>query len=376
MGSKKLKIAVDLLDLQFAKTGQKTILEGYYKQFVKNQDPEIEFIFFTPRLIQFSRKTKIGIIGNHFVFQWWKQVVLPIKTFLSRADILFCNDYFSPLFTPGFKNVQVFHDAFFFEYPNHYNRLWLQLFKKIALPAAKNSAFIITTSHYAKQKIHDYIGIPLAKIVPIYPGPKSLFTEPQKQDSIDFSFQQPYILHVGVWEKRKNIPLLLNAFKQFLTESQLNYQLILVGSGNQRMYSDDTIQIESTIQALGIADKVVCTGYISDQALAKVYAGASLYVFPSFNEGLGIPVLEAFQHNVPVLVANNSCLPEVGGDAVIGFDPYDVDGLAALLQQVLTDSTLQETLKEKGKQRLAYFAWEKASVALIEVFKKAAHGNF
>ena len=85
--------------------------------------------------------------------------------------------------------------------------------------------------------------------------------------------------------------------------------------------------------------------------------------------------VEAFQSNVPVLVANNSCLPEVGGDAVIGFDPYDVNELADLLQQVLTDTHLQETLKQKGKQRLAYFSWEKASAALIKVFKKAAHGN-
>lgn len=390
MGSDKIIIAVDLLDLQFAKTGQKTILEEYYKQFLINQDPEIKFVFFSPNLPQFSRKTKLGIICNHLVYHWWKQIVLPIKTFFKGADILFCNDYFAPLFTPGFKNVQVFHDAFFFEYPQHYNQLWLKLFKTIALPAAKKSAYIITTSQYAKQKINAFVGIPLAKIVPIYPGPKSLSNKAEERETFKAvkmsteledstthfkKISAPYLLHVGVWEKRKNIPFLLKAFSQFLTKSNLNYQLVLAGTGNQRMFSDDTAAIESTIAELGLSEKVICTGYLSDEDLAKAYAGASLYVFPSYNEGFGIPILEAFSYHLPVLVANNSCLPEVGGDAVLGFDPNDVHALATLMQQVLTDVALQESLKEKGKKRLAYFSWEKASKELIEVFKKAAHGN-
>lgn len=387
MGSDKIIIAVDLLDLQFAKTGQKTILEEYYKQFLINQDPEIKFVFFSPNLTQFSRKTKLGIICNHLVYHWWKQIVLPIKTFFKGADILFCNDYFAPLFTPGFKNVQVFHDAFFFEYPQHYNQLWLKLFKTIALPAAKKSAFIITTSQYAKQKIHAFTGIPFDKIIPIYPGPKSLQNKAEVKELNKLFVEQkdistglnkinaPYLLHVGVWEKRKNIPFLIKAFKEFLTQSNLKYQLVLVGAGNQRMYSDDTAAIESTISELGLSEQVVCTGYLSDADLAKVYKEASLYVFPSYNEGFGIPVLEAFHSNVPVLVANNSCLPEVGGDAVLGFDPTDERELANLMQEVLSNDSLQVSLKEKGEKRLAYFSWEKASKELIEVFKKAAHGN-
>ena len=160
-----------------------------------------------------------------------------------------------------------------------------------------------------------------------------------------------------------------------MNESSVYYSLVLVGTGNNKKDSDDTAAIHACIADLNLYDHVICTGYLPDEELAQWYAGASLYVFPSYNEGFGIPVLEAFQSNLPVLVANNSCLPEVGGDAVIGFDPYDVNGLADLLQQVLTDTHLQENLKEKGKQRLAYFSWEKASAALIEVFKNAAHGK-
>ena len=386
MGRTKLKIGVDILDLRFAKTGQKTILEEYYKQFLQSKDANIDFVYFDPSLPSFPRTSKLGIMANHLVFHFWKQVLLPFRAITQRVDIVFCADYFAPIFTPGFKNVQVFYDAFFYEYPQHYNQLWLKLFKMLAVPAAKRSAYIVTISEYSRQKIYAHLGIPLSKIVNIYPGPKSLPVEASidthqkangvvEKAAVLHQIQQPYLLHVGVWEKRKNIPFLLRSFKQFLTATSLNYQLVLAGAGNQRMYSDDTAAIESTIQELDLADRVICTGYLSDADLAKVYEGASLYVFPSYNEGFGLPIMEAFRFKLPVIVANNSCLPEVGGDAVLCFDPYDENNLATLLKEVLTDPSLLASLKEKGQERLQYFSWEKASAQLIEVFKKAAHGN-
>jgi len=108
-----IKVGIDILDLKFAKTGQKTVLEEYYKQLLQNQDNEFIFLFFDAKLPQFSRKYKLGIILNHLIYQYWKQLLLPLKAWINGVDIVFCCDYFSPIFTPGFKNVQVFHDAFF-----------------------------------------------------------------------------------------------------------------------------------------------------------------------------------------------------------------------------------------------------------------------
>lgn len=377
-----MKIGVDILDLRFAKTGQKTILEEYYKQFLQTQDTEVEFLYFDPYLPQFPRTSKLGIMANHLVYHCWKQILLPIKAITHRVDIVFCADYFAPLFTPGFQIVQVFYDAFFYEYPQHYNRLWLKLFKLLAVPAAKKSAYIITISEYSRQKIHTYLGIPLSQIVTIYPGPKSLPVDKQKTATVVsenptlFSkIRQPYLLHVGVWEKRKNIPFLLRAFKQFITETSLQFQLVLAGAGNQRMYSDDTVAIETTIQELGLSEQVICTGYLSDSELANVYERATLYVFPSYNEGFGLPIMEAFRFKLPVIVANNSCLPEVGGDAVRCFDPYDETSLLNLLKEILTNPDLLSVLRNKGQERLQYFSWEKSSRQLIDVFKKAAHAS-
>ena len=104
-----------------------------------------------------------------------------------------------------------------------------------------------------------------------------------------------------------------------------------------------------------------------------MYQHAALYVFPSLNEGFGIPVLEAFQAKIPLLVANNTCLLEVGADGVIGFDPYDENALAILMQEVLDDASVREALIQKGQERLKHFSWKKTANELLAVFEKTVH---
>lgn len=368
---KKIIVGVDILDLSFAKTGQKTFLEELYHQFLQNNDPQISFVFFNASLPSFSRNSKWGIILNHFIYQWYKQVLLPFKAWKKGVKILFCCDYYAPIVALGFKNVQVYHDAFFYEYPEHYNPLWLKFFHLFAIPAAKHSAYIITPTEYAKAKIHQHIGIDLEKIAVVYEGPKN-FSKAANATANWTPPNLPYLLHVGVWEKRKNIPNLLKAFKQLIDELEQPLQLVLVGTGNQKKYSDDSEKIIETIQALHLSERVICTGYLLDADVAKAYQHASLYIFPSYNEGFGIPILEAFHFNIPVLVANNSCLPEVGGDAVIPFDPFCVNDIKEKISHVLMNPQLQAMLKEKGSQQLLKYSWTKASIEIIQIFKKAA----
>jgi len=184
----------------------------------------------------------------------------------------------------------------------------------------------------------------------VHEGPKNFGNAGgKKPDAIWTPPNGPYLLHVGVWEKRKNIPHLLKAFKQLIDELEQPLQLVLVGSGNQRKYSDDTAQIKATIEELHLGDRVICTGYLSDADLAKAYQKATLYIFPSYNEGFGIPILEAFSFCIPVLVANNSCLPEVGGNAVITFDLFYLADRKKKIKELLINPELQSILKKNGK---------------------------
>ena len=120
-----------------------------------------------------------------------------------------------------------------------------------------------------------------------------------------------------------------------------------------------------------LKERVVFTGYLSDSQTAQLYKHAALYVFPSVNEGFGIPILEAFAHKVPVLVSNNSCLPEVAGNAAIGFDPYNPDALSTLIAQTINDTAILQSLQQKGTERLTHFTWGKTLKELEEVFERS-----
>ena len=118
-------------------------------------------------------------------------------------------------------------------------------------------------------------------------------------------------------------------------------------------------------------NRIILTGYLTDKQLKTTYQNALMYVFPSLNEGFGIPVLEAFKARIPVLVANNSCLPEIGGDAVLQFDPFNVKDIAEKMQRVIDNTDIRNDLIAKGDIRLKYFSWEKAAQEVLKVFVRA-----
>ena len=124
-----------------------------------------------------------------------------------------------------------------------------------------------------------------------------------------------------------------------------------------------------------LKERVVFTGYLSDGETATLYKHAALYVFPSVNEGFGIPILEAFAHKVPVLASNNSCLPEVASNAAICFDPYNTNALSKLIAQTLNDPALIQSLQQKGTERLTHFCWRKTLDTLEAVFEHSINST-
>ena len=373
-------VGVDISDLKVAATGQKTFLAELYTQFKaieKNTSgSSIKFVYFSSPFPVVTSRNKIVLLMQHLLFQTWKQVLLPIYAWGRGCHVVFCTDYFVPYFHMGFKTVQVFHDAFFFENPEHYNKYWFILHKYLAMPAARKSSFIITPSNYALQKVNALAGIPTNKLVRIYEAPKSLEnTIANSNDPLLAGFiHSKYIFHVGVMEMRKNILTLIKAFNLLLQLGGENakLKLVLAGKGTGRNESDCTKKVIALIQELQLQEQVVLTGYLTDTQLLTTYKHAYMYVFPSLNEGFGIPVLEAFKANIPVLVADNSCLPEIGGDAVISFDPLNEQAICDKMQLVLNNPTLRTELIAKGNKRLTMFGWERTARELIHVFQRAA----
>lgn len=373
---KKIVIGIDVRDLRIAKTGAKTYLEEILNEFkYDNHGCEIKFLDF-PFPVYGGRNKFLKLV-EHIRFFFWKQIALPIKAYANNCDVLFCTDYFVPYIHLGYKPIPMFYDAFFYEYPEQCNPLWLKMFNILGLAAAKRAPFIITLSEYSKKRLIHFTDLDPNKIIPIHLAPKK--TAAQKTDP-DFkpSFKTPtskFILHVGVLEKRKNLVRLVEAFKQLRDMGHSDYSMVFVGQPSSKDDLDGSNEIIATIKREKLENYVMMYGYASDDELAYFYKYASLYVFPSLNEGFGLPVLEAFHHQLPVLVSNNTCLPEVGGDAVLCFDPFDISDIRQKIERVIVSPELRNNLIQKGNERLKLFSWEKNAQELIKTFRAAINNN-
>ena len=311
-----------------------------------------------------------GKLLRHLQFIFWKQITFPLLAKFRKCDVIICTDYFLPSLKFGLKHVVVFHDAFFWEYPTHYNKYWLMMFHQWAVPAAKRSEMIIVPSNYVKQNILKFMKINVNKVHVVYEAPKSLLEykgmlniqNERKNDS-------PYILHVGALSKHKNLPFLIKAFKIALKEDNKEWKLILVGGKVHSKADDDFSSIKNTIQASGLENHVILKGYLKDEEIALYYGNASGYVFPSYNEGFGLPMLEAMKFRIPVAAANNTCLPEIGKDAAIYFNPHKIDELVLSLQKLMRRD--DEVLKSIERQQdvLSNFSWKKAALEITAICK-------
>lgn len=363
----KIRVAVDIRDLQIAATGTRVFLENLVIEFNK-REAEFDFFYLNPNRVAYTGNNNALKIVEHIRYFYWKQIQLPIKAFKLKADIVFCSDFMVPYIKLGYKTVPVFHDAFFWEYPKHYNKYWLFLFSRISIAAAKRSFVIATPTKHTQKQIISYTGIKEDKIQVIGEGFRQTNEEPVSASIIK---NKPFVLHVGTFEKRKNITTLIKAFKIFLDKSALDLNLVLVGKASNKPTLNDIDNIKGLISALGLEQRIIFTGYLSDAQVASLYKKASLYVFASFNEGFGLPVLEAFYYKVPLIVAANSCLTEVAGEGAIKFNPFDEEELATKMELLLTNTLFKEEQVKKGLERLQNFSWENTASILLNNFKLA-----
>lgn len=373
MSMEIIKVAVDVRDLQISASGARSYLESVIIEF-KKEHPGFAFYFLDAKTNAYT--------GNHFLLKLkeqlsyflWKQFVLPYQAKQLGCRVLFCSDFMVPYFSLGIKTIPVFHDAFFWEYPEHYNKYWLLFFRNLGLAAAKKSAFVVAPTQYASNQLAKYTGINPNKIQVIGEAPKTIdasISENETTAIVKQILNLDYILHVGTLEKRKNLVALIQAFKIVRENGFPNLKLVLVGKASNKITLDDSSAIKDAIMQQQLTNDVILTDYLGDAEVQQLYQKAKLYVFPSINEGFGIPVLEAFKYQVPVVIANNTCLPEVAGQGAKSFNPFSVKEMANAISTLLKDEALRQSYIEKGNAQLQNFSWDKTAASLMQLFKKA-----
>lgn len=369
-----MRIALDTRDLRLASTGTKTYLQELLNALKANT---LEHVILLEMDTSFGNSTQsssnlLNKLSQHFFTALWKQMLLPFKCWQQGAEVLICTDYSLPLVPCGAKKIVVFHDALFFDHPEYYPAWWLRYFKMTALRAAHQADALVTPSEFSRQRLLHYFPQWNTKLHVIHQGPKSWHTTIGLSEKGEAVLQQlgniPFFLHVGVFEKRKNLVALISAFSRVAARHEV--KLVLIGGANHKKNSDDSAAILQTINQCKLEEKVILTGYLPDDDLPFFYKKALAYIFPSTYEGFGIPVLEAFKHGLPVAVATGSSLPEVAGEAALQFDPSNQEQLIVGMEKLIQEPFLRSSMIQSGYQQLEKFTWKTAAAQFVSLAGK------
>ena len=267
------------------------------------------------------------------------------------------------------RTVINIYDLTFLKYPQYIDSVVKQYSQRVK-KCLQWTDLILTISQSSKQDIIEYLQV---KPEQVWVTPLasryhhlSLLSEKIVPHKHRFSqyFSRPYILFVSTIEPRKNIKNLITAFEYLKAQEKIEHQLILIGQKGWRYESIFTAITNSPWRT-----DIHHLDYLSDESVALFYSHADVFVYPSFYEGFGLPVLEAMTLGTPVITSNTSSLPEVAGDAALLIEPNDSKKIAEAILKVIGDSQLRIDLIEKGKERAKLFSWEKTATETLKAYK-------
>ena len=349
---KKIRVYIDIFYYKTALSGIKTYIEELVQGINKYGREDVEYIFSHDieklKNKQFFINSKFRLVRWFFQLQYliWKQLVLPVKLTYNNADILICPDYIAPVFTLC-KKIVVIHDNLFWKYPANYPLLWRKYFIKLIKLGVSRNTEIVTTSRYSKNGLKNIFNN--NKINYVYQSSERVYLDDKINKSKD------YILHIGTFEKRKDLLTLVKAFKLFKDNTKSNHKLVLAGSkymnGNRQVYKS----IKKYISKNNLFSSIIMPGYIKKKQAVYFYNNAFCYVFPSIDEGFGIPLIESLRAQVPVICSDIEIFKEIGGDSVIYFRKQDYNDLYNKLKFILADKTTIGDLISKGTKRAKSF---------------------
>ena len=296
---------------------------------------------------------------------------LPRHLAKDRPDLLHVQ-YTGPLFTKVPLVVSV-HDVSYLEFPQYFTKYRAKQLKITVRRTVERAAAILTPSEFSRNAILRNYKLDEEKVVVVHNAVSSEFRPIDRQVAQSavqrkFGIPGPFVLTVGDLQPRKNHLGLLRAFESVIrAHPQLTHRLVFVGK--ETWYSKD---LHRAVERSGVAGRVHFTGFVEDADLVQIYGACDLFVFPSFYEGFGLPILEAMACGRAVASSDTTAMPEVADGAAILFNPESADQIVRAIRDILLDAELRQRLERLGSQRATAFSWERAAERTLEVYSRVA----
>lgn len=345
------------------------------------QHPEVEFHFLFdapphPDFVDFPNVVPHVLLPparRILLYKLWFDFRVPKRLKQIKADLFVSPDGFLSLRT-SVPQLAVIHDLNFEHHPEWLPKPVARFYQSRFPQFARRASRIATVSSFSAADIHACYGVPKQKIDVVYNGVNEAFqpfSEEAKQIvRNDLTGGLPYFIYVGSLHPRKNIEALVEAFLRFKDEG-FPHHLVLAGGA---MWRHDTWK--ARLNQSPHASTVHELGRCGSERLAECVAAAQAMVFVPLFEGFGIPALEAFAAEVPLIASNSTSLPEVCGDAALLVDPLNTQAIAEAMKKMAASSALRQDAVEKGKKQVKKFSWDRTAELLWESMQKSfPHGK-
>lgn len=355
-----MRIGIDGQLLAGKKTGMGIVLENILVRLSISKGDEV-YLYLNDSIDTYLENIFIekGIIikkSKKYNYMVWEQIILPFNSKKDKIDY-FWFPYNTASILMECKTIVTIHDLIYMNGsilspPTLYKKMGKTYRRIIAPIAIRNADRIVTISNNIKQEIIDMFPEANKKITVAYNGceysNKYLDDYSWKELKENENIRGEYILAFGSLEERKNTMATIKAFEIIKSENP-EAELILFGFRGFEHSMEYKYVIEKKIKGIHFM------GYISEEEKNSLYLNAKCFLFPSLSEGFGLPILEAFYNEVPVITSNCSSMPEVAGDAAIFINPYDINSIVKGIKIVYRDTNVNVL---KGKERLKKFNWD------------------
>lgn len=305
---------------------------------------------------------KVLVNAPHYSFK--EQTKFLTELYKQKLDLIHFTNFNQPLLYFK-KQITTIHDLTLHFYPGrkYKSPIYRWVYKLIMYVGILKSKKIIAISNNTKKDLLKFYPHSKNKTTVIHNGiDKSFQRKPSNQKLI----QDEYILYTGNWREHKNLPNLIKALKILKTNYNFKGKLVLTGNPNP-LYPEPI----NLIKKYNLQETVIQAGLVSQDQLNQLYQDAKVYVFPSLYEGFGLPILESFASNTPVACSNVACLPEIGQNAALYFNPNSPKSIAKTINKIITNPGLQQELVTKGQKRLKDFSFLKMAKKTHELYLNA-----